>query len=300
MDDLLKIRAFLDVVEDGSFSAAARRQAVSTSSIARRVAALEDELGVRLINRNTRSLSITQAGEVYYRKSRAALRDLEEARSEVLSFQEDVKGILRVSLRISAGAVVLPRLKDFLESYPDLTIDLTLTDERPDLLKNSIDVAVWVGELKDSELIARRLDPGKRLLCASPAYLDKAGRPTHPDDLEQHECLVYHAPDYDGRWTFVKDEETHEINGTGAFRSSSGPALMAAAVAGMGLVVLQKYMVQGELASGALEVVLEDYAVGLSGTDAGIYAIYPHSRHLPTKTRAFIDFLLTCFAEQKG
>lgn len=297
MDDLLKIRAFIDVVDHGSFSAAARRLAVSTSSIARRVASLEDELGVRLLNRNTRSLSVTQAGEVYYEKASAALRDLEGARNEAISFQDEVKGTLRVSLRISVGSVVLPRLGEFLARHPGLEVELDLTDERPDLLKNSIDVAVWVGELKDSELVARRLHAGKRILCASPGYLASAGIPEHPSDLDDHECLVFEAPDYDGTWRFTKGDEEVEIKGSGAFRSSSGPALMAAAVSGMGLVVLQKYMIAKELESGALEPVLADYSVGFSGSDAGIYAIYAHSRHLPPKTRAFIDFLLECFSD---
>lgn len=295
MDDLVKIRAFIDVVNDGSFSAAARRQAVSTSSIARRVASLEDELGVRLVNRNTRSLSVTQAGEVYYEKARAALFDLEKARSEAASFQDEVKGILRVSLRISVGAAVLPRIKKFLDDHPNVELELDLTDERPDLLKNSIDVAVWVGELKDSELIARRLHPGKRLVCASPEYLAEAGKPVHPDDLANHECLIFRAPDYDGIWRFRKGGEVFEIVGKSSFRSSSGPALMAAALAGQGIVVVQKYMVEKELEAGTLVPILSDYEVDLSGTDSGIYAIYPHSRHLPPKTRAFIDFLLDCF-----
>lgn len=297
MDDLVKIRAFIDVVENGSFSAAARKQDVSISSIARRIAALEDELGLRLVNRNTRSLSVTEAGQVYYERTRDALRNLEQARFEAVSFQDEVKGLLRVSLRISVGVMVLARLGAFLQSHPGLTIDLDLTDERPDLLRNNIDVAVWVGQLRDSELIARQLHPGSRVLCASPDYLERHGEPGHPEDLAQHSCLTFHAPDYDGTWQFRQGDERWEIKGEGPFVSTSGLALKSAALSGMGLVVLQRYMIRDELAAGSLRAVMTDHEVYLSGTDAGIYAIYPHSRHLAPKARAFIDFLIECFRE---
>lgn len=225
MDELQKIRAFIDVVENGSFSAAARRQDVSISSIARRVAALEDDLGVRLINRNTRRLSVTEAGEVYYRRTQDALRDLDSARVEATSYQSSVKGVLRVSLRVSVGVMVLPELNRFLEMHPGLAIELSLTDERIDLLKNNIDVAVWVGELNDSELIARLLSSGRRLTCGSPIYFDRHGVPEQPSDLADHQCLTFRAPDYDGTWRFTKGDERWEIRATGPFQSSSGLAL---------------------------------------------------------------------------
>lgn len=300
MDELQKIRAFLDVVENGSFSAAARRQDVSISSIARRVASLEDELGVRLLNRNTRHLSVTEAGELYYKRTREAVRDLDSARVEACSYQATVKGTLRVSLRISVGVMVLPELHRFLNANPGLTVDLALTDERLDLLQHNIDVAVWVGHLNDSELIARLLSSGKRLLCASPKYLAQHGTPSHPSDLSGHQCLAFKAPTYSGTWNFSKGEERWDIKAEGPFSSSSGLALMSAAVSGMGLVVLQKYMIQKELEAGTLQVVLPEYEVSPTDAHSAIYAVYLHSRHLAPKARAFIDFLLSCFKENES
>lgn len=297
MDELLKIRTFIDVVENGSFSAAARKQDVSISSIARRVAALEEDLGVRLLNRNTRNLSVTEAGELYYRQSREAVRGLDAARVEATSFQEDIKGMLRVSLRISVGVMVLPKLERFLEEHPDLSIELSLTDERLDLLQNNIDVAVWFGPLDDSELIARHLSAGHRLLCASPDYIAKHGKPKRPEDLANHRCLTFKATSYSTKWFFKKDEEAIEMEVDGPFRSSSGLALMSAAISGMGLVMVQKYMIQNELDAGTLVPLLTDYEVSPTTSDSSINAVYSHSRMLAPKARAFIDFLVDCFKE---
>jgi DNA-binding transcriptional LysR family regulator len=297
MDELQKIRAFLDVVENGSFSAAARMQDASVSSVARRVAALEDDLGVRLLNRTTRKLAVTEAGELYYQRAREAVRDLDSARVEASSFQQSIKGVLRVSLRLSVGEMVIPELKRFLDDYPGLTVGLSLTDERLDLLQNNIDVAVWVGSLDDSELVARLLSSGRRLLCASPDYLARHGVPTHPSELSDHQCLAFRAPNYDGTWRFHKDGDLWNIRANGPLQSSSGLALMSAALSGLGIVVLQKYMVQKELEAGTLKAILTDYEVSPTDADSAIYAVYPHSRHLAPKARAFIDFLIGCFRE---
>lgn len=297
MDELLKIRTFIDVVENGSFSAAARKQDVSISSIARRVASLEEDLGVRLLNRNTRNLSVTEAGQLYYDQSREAVRGLDAARVEATSFQEDIKGLLRVSLRISVGIMVLPKMQRFLAENPGLSVDVSLTDDRLDLLKNNIDVAVWLGTLDDSELIARQLSPGKRVLCASPRYLEENGTPKTPEDLKNHQCLTFRAAGYEPKWYFAREGETLEVEADGAFRSSSGLALMSAATSGMGLVVLQKYMIQDELDAGKLVRVLSDYDVSPTKTDPMISVVYSHSRMLAPKARAFIDFLVECFRE---
>lgn len=297
MDELLKIRTFIDVVENGSFSAAARQQDVSISSIARRVAALEEDLGVRLLNRNTRNLSVTEAGQLYYEQSREAVRGLDAARVEATSFQEDIKGELRVSLRISVAKFILPQLGRFLDDNPGLSIDFSMTDERLDLLKNNIDVAVWVGPLDDSELIARQLSSGKRLLCASPKYLAEHGTPARPADLANHQCLTFHASSYGRKWFFAKDGETTATEVDGPFRSSSGLALMTAALSGMGLVVLQTYMVRDELNAGTLMPVMTDYEVSPTEADSSINVVYSHSRLLAPKARAFVDFLVACFRD---
>lgn len=297
MDELYKIRAFLGVVEKGSFSAAARHEGVSVSSIARRVAALEEDLGVRLLNRNTRSLSVTEAGAHFCERTKEAVRELDSAKLEATSFQTSVKGMLKVSMRVSIGAMVLPKIKEFLERHPDVTLDLSLTDERLDLLQNTIDVAVWIGQLNDSDLIARLLSPGRRVVCASPGYLEQHGIPQHPSELQNHVCLPHRAPNYDGTWRFTKDGERFDFRANGSFQSSSPLALMSTAMAGLGLVVLQYFMVEAELKAGTLVAVLTDYHVSPTEADTAIYAVYPHSRYLSPKARAFIDFLVELFQQ---
>jgi DNA-binding transcriptional LysR family regulator len=295
-DEFLKIRTFIDVVEHGSFSAAARHENGSVSALARRVSALEEDLGVRLVNRNTRSLSITDAGQLFYERACELVRDLESAKAAAASFQETVKGVLRVSLRVSVGVLILPLIKAFLEANPGLRIEVDLTDERHDLLKNGIDVAVWVGELDDSDLIARVLSPGRRLLCGSPDYFEQYGVPDHPDQLRRHMCLPHRATGYDGTWRFAKDGEKWTIQADGPFATSSGLALMYAARSGLGLVVLQHYMVAEDLRAGRLRAVMTDFDVRPRDSDAMIHAVYPHSRLLSPKARAFIDFLASSFA----
>jgi DNA-binding transcriptional LysR family regulator len=295
MDELYNIRAFIEAVENGSFSAAARREDVSVSSIARRIAALENQLGVRLVNRNTRKLSVTEAGNLFYKRTRKFVRDLEAAKAEATSFQETVKGVLRVSMRISVGVFILPKLRSFLDQHPGLTIALALTDERQDLVAENIDVGVWVGRLDDSELIAKLLSPGKRVLCGSEDYFARRGVPAHPNDLENHDCLAFRAPEYDGTWRFSKGGQRWDIVARGPFQSSSGLALMEAAVSGLGLVVLQEFTVSAALRAGHLRPVLTDFRVSPTEADTAVYAIYPHSRHLSPKARAFIDFLVASF-----
>jgi DNA-binding transcriptional LysR family regulator len=297
MDELYKIRAFLDVVDHGSFSAAARHAGVSVSSVARRIAALEDELGVRLLNRNTRRLSLTEAGTNFFQRTKEVIRELDSAKVEAQSFQTTITGLLRVSLRISVGMLVLPRVGEFLERHPGLVLDLSLTDERLDLLQNHIDVAVWIGQLSDSELIARLLSRGRRLVCASPDYLARHGEPSHPRELSDHLCMPHRAPNYDGTWRFTKGDERWDVCANGSFQSSSPLALMSAGMSGLGLVVLQYYMVASALKEGTLRAVLTDYEVSPTDADASIYAVYPHSRHLSPKARAFIDFLVDLFGE---
>lgn len=297
MDELYKIRAFLGVVEHGSFSAAARHECVSVSSIARRVASLEEDLGVRLLNRNTRNLSVTEAGALFCERTREAVRELDSAKLEATSFQTSVKGMLKVSMRMSIGTMVLHHVKTFLDRHPDVTLDLSLTDERLDLLQNNIDVAVWIGQLNDSDLIARLLSPGRRIVCGSPSYFLKHGIPQHPRDLTSHVCLPHRALNYDGKWRFSKGDENFDFHAVGPFQSSSPLALMSTALKGLGLVVLQYFMVEAEIKSGSLQAVLTDYQVSPTDADTAIYAVYPHSRYLSPKARAFIDFLIELFQQ---
>jgi DNA-binding transcriptional LysR family regulator len=297
MDELTSIKAFVDVVDSGGFSSAARRANASVSSIARQVKALEDHLGIRLLNRTTRSQSLTEAGRMFYDRTRQLVCDLDAAKKDVLSLQNDVKGLLRVTLRVSSASAILPMLPPFLERYPNLTLDLSLTDAQLDLVGNSIDVAVWLSRLDDSGLVARRLTPSRRVLCGSPAYFARHGIPRKPADLAHHNCLLFKGRHYGNHWKFTKDREEIDVAVSGNIVSETGPVLLSAALSGVGLVVLQEYMVRPALAEGSLQTILSEYDASTSTDgDVALYAVYPHSRRVSQNTRAFVDFLVALFA----
>ena len=300
MDELAGIRIFVQVVEEGSLSATARQNHASVSSIARQVKSLEDLLGTRLLNKTTRNQSLTEAGQIFYERAKLILEDIDRVKRDVSSFQNSVKGLLRVYLRTSAGtAVILPALPRFLERHPQLAIDVTLGDERIDLVANSIDVAVWLGHLTDSSMVARRLSASRRVVCGNPQYFKRHGRPREPADLSKHNCLVYKATHYGNIWRFSKGANRIDIPVAGNLQTSSGSALMAAALAGLGLMVVQKWMVNSALKNGALVSVLEDYDVSPTDTDTALYAVYPHSKGLSPKARAFVDYLIELFRERE-
>lgn len=296
MDELSTIRAFIAAIESGSFSSAARRLDTSTSSVARQVKFLEDNLGVRLLNRTTRQQSPTEAGRIFYERTRALVQELGAAKRDASSFQESVKGLLRVSLRTStATTMILPALPEFLALHPGLTIDVSVTDERRDLVANNIDVAVWLGHLDDSRIIARRLIPSRRLVCGSRAYFERAGVPAVPDDLSSHNCLVFRASDYGEIWRFTRGADRVDVPVSGSLRSSSGPVLLSAALSGLGVAVLQEYMIRSALNDGSIRAVLTEYEVSPTEADTALYAVYPHGRGVSPKTRVFIDFLVALF-----
>lgn len=298
MDELLKIRTLVQVVEAGSFSAAARHTNVSISAIARQVKALEEDLGVRLLNRTTRHQALTEAGAIFYDRARSILQEVERARRDASSFQREVKGLLRVTLRVSAGtAVIVPALPRFLERYPELTVNVTLSDERTDLVARGIDVAVWLGHLDDSGVVARRLTQTRRVVCASPEYFARHGEPKKPGDLAHHNCIVYTSTHYARAWRFVKGEERIDVPVRGSLESPDAHVLMSCALSGLGLVVVPDWMVRAPIAEGRLRTVLGAYVVSPTEYDAALYAVYPHSRGLSPKARAFVDFLLELFRD---
>ena len=300
MDEFTRIKTFIKVVEAGSFSAAAR-DVSSVSSVARQVKSLEDELGVRLLNRNTRSLALTDVGRAFYERVTAIACDLEKAKSEVSSMQEEVKGILRASLRVTAGTtIVVPALPKFLERYPDLELDLLLTDERLDLIANNLDVAMWLGALPDAEIVARRLSPTRRIVYGSPAYFERHGVPQTPQDLRQHLCLLFSARAYRNRWGFFRDDRFEEVDVRGSIRSDNGLILLSAALSDLGIGIAHEWMVRRHLDEGKLVRVLSEYTVNPRPGDADLFAVFPSSRGMSRKVRVFIDFLIETFQEHES
>ncbi|NDZ18793.1 LysR family transcriptional regulator [Variovorax sp. WS11] len=295
MDEFTCIRTFIKVVEAGSFSSAAGE--TSVSAVARQVKSLEEELGVRLLNRNTRGLSPTDAGRRFYERVTGISNDLENAVSEARSLQEEVKGLLRVSLRVAMGTtVVVPELPKLLAQYPELCLEIQLTDERQDLIANNIDVAVWLGHLPDSHIVARRLSRSQRIVCGTQAYFERHGVPHIPQDLPQHNCLLYTAATFGTRWSFTKEGEYVEVEARGSIRTDNGLILLSSALADIGIIVVHEWMVRQHLAERRLVKVLTDYKVNPRPGDADLYAVWPSSRGMSRKVRAFVDFLLEAFA----
>lgn len=301
MDELSNIRAFIDVVEAGSFSAASRKQGLSVSTVARQVKALEDELSVRLLHRNTRNHSLTQAGEMFYRRVSSLSRELNAAKLEASAHNDGLSGRIRVSLRNPvATTLIIPALEKFLDQHPEITLDVIISDERKDLIAHEIDVALWLGLQEDSEFVVRQLVPSQRILCASPRYFEKHGVPEEPADLANHNCLLFRRQSYDDVWYFTKDEVEQQIQVKGNFQTDDGLALMNAAICNLGLIMINERTAKKHLRSGELVRIFEDYDARPIRSLAPLYVVYPSRHGLSRKVRVFVDFLVRIFAEGRN
>jgi len=300
MDDFTRIKTFIKVVEAGSFSAAARDES-SVSTVARQIKSLEDELGVRLLNRSTRRLALTDAGRRFYDRVSAIAHELKTAVSEVSSLEDEVKGMLRVQLRVTAGTtIIVPALPKLLARYPELELDISLSDERRDLISNNIDVAMWLGELPDSQIVARRLSRSGRIVCASPAYLKNHGVPAAPQELRRHNCLLYAAPSYGNLWSFTRDGQQEVVQVRGSIKSDNGLVLLSCGLESLGVMIIHAWMARELLAEGRLTRVLSEFKVNPRSGDADLYAVFPSSRGLSRKVRVFVDFLVETFSDEQA
>jgi DNA-binding transcriptional LysR family regulator len=293
MDRLDSMEAFVRVAEAHSFSEAARRLNLSKSVVSRQVSALEADLGARLFHRTTRSLSLTEVGQAYYDRCARILADIDEANLAVSSHQANPRGKLRIAAPMSFGLLHLaPIIPAFLERYPDIEIDMSMNDRFVSLIDEGYDLAVRIGKLGDSSLIARTLAPARRVVCASPAYLAKRGTPLTPSDLNEHCCLTYSNMSLSDEWDFCRANGSRwpvEVNGR--LRINNGDALRQAALAGIGVIMQPSFIVGRDLQAGTLTAVLTDYLA----QDVNIHAVYPHNQHLSPKVRAFVDFLAERF-----
>ena len=293
MDRFAALRAFTRVAETRSFSEAARKLGVSKSAVSRLVSALEADLGARLFHRTTRALTLTEAGAGYFERVGRALADLEDADLAVGQLQAAPRGRLRVSAPMSFGFLHLAAaIPDFLALYPEVVVDCAMSDRFVDLVEEGFDIAVRIGALEDSSLIARRLAPVRRVVCASPDYIARRGRPETPSDLEKLDGLTNSNFDAFQEWRFVSQEgKPWPIEMRGRFGANNGDALRVAALRGLGFAYLPTFIVGADLRSGALVSVLEDFIE----QDMFLSAVYPHARHLSPKVRALVDFLARRF-----
>lgn len=289
-----ELRAFVAVVEAGSFTAAADRLDSAKSAVSRRVSALEDRLGVQLLRRTTRKLNLTNTGQSFYEHSARILADLDEAEAAVLQEHGELRGSLRVALPLSFGLRHMSEpVAEFRRQHPRVNFEFDLNDRRVDLVEEGMDLALRIGRLSDSTLIARRLFDVRAVVCASPAYLESLGEPRTPEDLEAHDCLAYTNVTDPGRWSYRDAEGVQQhvdVNVTMA--ASSGDFLREVAVQGHGVLLTPTFIACDRICSGDLVQVLRDYEWPITPA----YAIYPPTRHLSYRVRAFIDFLADYFA----
>ena len=289
MVDLNALASFVRVVDAGGFSAAARGLSLTPSAVSKQISRLEDRLGVRLLQRTTRKLSLTEEGMAYYRRAARVLADAEEAEREIADLRDVPSGKLHVSLPLAFGRKkVVPAMPAFLKAHPEVQLDLNFSDAYVDLIEDGIDVAMRIGELTDSSLIARRVAPNRRVVCAVPAYFERHGRPATPADLARHNCFVYSYRRWRRDWPFLgPDGREILVSVTGSVESNDAEALHGFLMAGLGVALMPLWLVGEELADGRVEEALADYQV----PDSAIYAVYPSTRHLAPKVRAFIDFM---------
>lgn len=298
MDRIEAMRVFCEVVEAGGFAAAAARMGLSTSAVSRHVAQLEAHLNVRLLNRTTRKVSPTDAGQAYFERCVQWLADLDEIEAVVAGEAQRPSGRLRLSAPIALSVHRLaPAFAAFLQRYPEVTLDVALSDNVADFIDEGLDVAIRVGRLGSENLVARRIDSARLMLAASPAYLAARGTPVHPEALAEHDCFVYSYAASGSLWQFEgPGGESTAVRVNGAVRANNGMLLAEMASCGCGIVQVPDFLVQPLLDSGRLVPVLTDW----EPPRLPIHAVYPTRRHLSAKVQALVGFLTEWFAARPG
>jgi DNA-binding transcriptional LysR family regulator len=290
--DLVDVLAFVRVVETGSFGRAAERMALSKPVVSRRVARLEAQLGARLLTRTARGAQPTDIGQAYYARASGILADLEAAEEVVAQAVREIAGPIRVSAPLSFGIFHLaPALADFAAAHPRVELDVEYDDKVVDLAAGGYDLAVRIGALPDSALIARRIAPVRKHVVASPAYLAAAGRPIRPADLSAHQILLYGSE----QWRFRGEEGGWEtVRVTPRLRANNGEMLRHAAEAGLGICILPSFIASPGIVSGALEILLADHAL----EEGALHAVMPPGRAVTARVRALVDFLAARFGPE--
>lgn len=294
-DTLAEMLVFSKVVGSGSLSAAARELGISPAMVSRRVAALEARLGVRLINRTTRTLRLTDEGAGYYDTCSRLLAEIEEADAAVSAGRVEPQGTLKVALPASFGnRHIAPLIPAFASRYPKVQLALSLSDRNVNLIEEGFDLAIRIAHLEDSSLAARKLAPNRRVVCASPGYLRRYGTPSTPQDLAGHNCLT--TTDFVSTWEYKGPEGgLGSVRVTGRYICDNWEVLREWALAGLGIALKSTWDVRRHLEEGSLVALCPAYSFD---TDVAIYAVYPHRRFLPAKTRAFIEFLVDSFGPE--
>lgn len=292
MDIFTAMKVYCSVVENDSLADAARKMNVSPSVVSKHLSALEDHLGVRLLNRTTRRISITEEGTAYYERSKQIITDVAEAEIEVSSAHTAPRGLLKITAPVTfAHRHLTPHLPKFLDMFPEVEVQVQVNDRVVDLVDEGIDLAIRISQLKDSSLIARRLAPNRRYIAATPEYLERNGTPKSVDDLKDHRLITWPPGNPLNDWHFLIDGVDRIIKVKGAIAVNEGDAILTTLLAGGGLGMTQEFLAGPFVKEKKLVPLLEE----IVREDNPIYAVYPSSRHLSPKVRAFVDFLVETY-----
>jgi DNA-binding transcriptional LysR family regulator len=293
MDAISDLDFFVQLVKQGSLVALARELGVTPPAISSRLSQLEKRLGVRLLNRTTRRLSVTHEGELYLATGSRLLADLQELELSISSSRAMPKGLLRVNATFGFGRRhMAPAIIEFARRYPEVEVQLELTDRAVNLADKAFDVGIWFGTVPDSRMVARKIAGNRRLLCASPAYLAKAGAPATPHDLQAHQCIVLRESDAAyGTWHLTRGSKRETVKVRGALSTNDGETALLWTLAGFGILMRSEWDVHAHLQAGRLVPILQDWALPV----ADVFAVYPERMNLSAKVSAFIDFLSEWF-----
>jgi DNA-binding transcriptional LysR family regulator len=297
--DLDSIAVFVAVVNSGSLSAAARELGLTPSAISKRMASLENRVGVVLLRRTTRKFVLTEAGQEFFESTSQSLAALSEAEENLARFRSSPHGLLRIKAPQTFGRLhIAPAISEFMTQNPEVRIDLTLGNPRRDFIEEGIDIYIASSDPQDANIVARTLTPIERVTCASPSYLERFGRPQSFSDLSGHNCLIFAGSESrEDEWVLYEESGPKRAKVTGTFRTNDAESLYLAAIAGVGLAHMPTFVVGPALASGKLIAVFHDKH---SPSGARMKAYFPRARHRLPKVRAFVDYLVAHFAKQAG
>jgi DNA-binding transcriptional LysR family regulator len=288
------MKIYVAVVDGGSFAAAADKLEVSRAMVSKQVQKLEEHLGTRLMNRTTRRLSLTETGRAFHERSLQILADVDEAEQIAGQMTRTPQGVLRVTIPLSYGQHRLATIiGDYTQAYPQVQLDISLSDRKVDLIEDGFDLAVRIGALPQSDLIARKLGGVRSIVCAAPAYLARHGAPIAPADLVGHACIGYTLTGSGADWRFDGPDGPVIVPISGPLRADNGDIIRLAALSGAGLVFQPNFIVDGDIAAGRLVRVLPEW----QSAELGVYAVYPSRKHLSAKVRTFVDFLVAALAD---
>lgn len=287
---------FYHLIEQGSFSAAARHMSLTKSVVSKRIAKLEQELGVQLLYRTTRTLTLTEAGRAFFTHAKAVYQAVATAEESIVGLGKNLSGNIKVSVPTISGELILPQvISEFNQKYPDINIDMDLDNRFVDIVNERFDLAIRTGVLPDSSLIARKLVDANWIVCASPQYLAKHGIPKQPQALDKHNCLVYSYQETGAReWAFKEGDEVYQITVDGNLCTNNSSVLRNVALLGQGIIYVPRVLVYEDLKQGRLIQLFKDETAKC----LGIYAVYPYTRQQPEKIKIFIDHLYTSFQNQ--